>query len=90
MAILSDEPEAKRVKKDDVPTMEVAVENSDEVQWEYKWENTDQAEVHGPFPSSSMHEWVEEGKFPQGVFVRKVGSGSDFYTSKRIDFDLYT
>ena len=33
----------------------------DEVSWEYKWENTDEAEVHGPFTSKQMTDWVEEG-----------------------------
>ena len=29
------------------------------VMWEYKWDNTDDAEIHGPFTSSQMTEWVE-------------------------------
>lgn len=32
-----------------------------EVSWEYKWENTDEAEVHGPFTSKQMADWAEEG-----------------------------
>ena len=32
-----------------------------EVSWEYKWENTDEAEVHGPFTSKQMAEWAEGG-----------------------------
>lgn len=31
----------------------------DEVLWEYKWENNDQAKMHGPFTSTQMSEWVE-------------------------------
>lgn len=31
----------------------------DSVMWEYKWENKEDAEVHGPFTSTQMSEWVE-------------------------------
>ena len=31
----------------------------DSVMWEYKWENKEDAEVHGPFSSTQMSEWVE-------------------------------
>ena len=33
---------------------------SDEVMWEYKWENSEGGEVHGPFSSTQMQQWVEE------------------------------
>ncbi|KAL5016861.1 hypothetical protein ScPMuIL_006450 [Solemya velum] len=62
----------------------------DEVMWEYKWEQTDDAEVHGPFTSTQMLNWVEEDFFPDGVYVRKTSQTGQFYSSKRIDFDLYT
>ena len=32
-----------------------------DVMWEYKWENKEEAEVHGPFTSQQMLEWVNEG-----------------------------
>lgn len=62
---------------------------SDEVKWEYKWEDTDEAEVHGPYTSSEMLKQSEDGSFKTGVYCRKVGTQSQFYTSTRIDFDLY-
>lgn len=34
---------------------------SEDVSWVYKWENKDDAEVHGPFTSKQMAEWAEEG-----------------------------
>ncbi|XP_078601360.1 CD2 antigen cytoplasmic tail-binding protein 2 homolog [Branchiostoma floridae x Branchiostoma japonicum] len=68
---------------------ETADPASDEVCWEFKWENQPDAEVYGPHPSSQMLQWSEEGYFPDGVFVRKSGQ-SEFYNSKRIDFELYT
>ena len=34
---------------------------SNEVMWEYKWQNEETAELHGPFTSTQMSEWVEQG-----------------------------
>lgn len=61
---------------------------SDEVLWEYRWKDSDEEEIHGPFPTSKMVEWQNDAYFDE-VFVRKVGS-TQFYSSKRVDFDLYT
>ncbi|XP_067883733.1 CD2 antigen cytoplasmic tail-binding protein 2 [Heterodontus francisci] len=62
-----------------------------EVMWEYKWENTNDAELYGPFSSSQMQDWVDQDYFRDGVYCRKVGEPhSLFYSSRRIDFDLYT
>lgn len=33
----------------------------DEVMWEYKWENSAEDKVHGPFTSTQMLQWVNEG-----------------------------
>ncbi|MEQ2284379.1 hypothetical protein AMECASPLE_021095, partial [Ameca splendens] len=64
---------------------------SDEVMWEYKWENKENSEIYGPFTSEQMQGWVDEGYFSTGVYCRRVDQGgSQFYNSKRIDFDLYT
>jgi CD2 antigen cytoplasmic tail-binding protein 2 len=63
--------------------------SEDDVRWEYKEENTEEAEVKGPFSTSQMLTWQDEGKFDAGVFCRRVGTQGPFYTSKRIDFDLY-
>ena len=87
---ITDGPEAKRAKTDNSNITTTEVEDPNEVKWEYKWENTDTAEINGPYTSLSMQQWVDEGKFPDGVFARKYGSGGEFYSSKRIDFDLYT
>ena len=66
--------------------------DDDAVKWEYKWEDSEDAEIHGPYTSTQMSEWKEEGYFPDNVFVRKTSAGPDakFYSSRRIDFDLYT
>jgi CD2 antigen cytoplasmic tail-binding protein 2 len=57
--------------------------------WEFKWENKDEAESYGPHSSSAMKDWVDAGYFKEGVFVRKYKQDGPFYTSNRIDFDLY-
>lgn len=64
---------------------------SEEVMWEYRWENQDSSEVYGPFTSQQMQDWVDEGYFSTGVYCRRVDQeGSQFYNSKRLDFELYT
>ncbi|KAK5856049.1 hypothetical protein PBY51_007671 [Eleginops maclovinus] len=64
---------------------------SDEVMWEYKWENKDDSEVFGPFNSQQMQGWVDEGYFSTGVYCKRIDQeGAQFYNSKRIDFELYT
>ena len=40
---------------------EGSVPKLDQVLWVYKWENTDKAEVHGPFTSKQMADWAGEG-----------------------------
>ncbi|XP_019751572.1 CD2 antigen cytoplasmic tail-binding protein 2 [Hippocampus comes] len=64
---------------------------SEEVMWEYKWDNEDKSEVYGPFTSQQMQDWVDEGYFSSGVYCRRLDQdGSQFYNSKRLDFELYT
>ncbi|XP_067171034.1 LOW QUALITY PROTEIN: CD2 antigen cytoplasmic tail-binding protein 2 [Apteryx mantelli] len=62
-----------------------------EVLWEYKWESGSAAPLYGPFSSAQMQEWAAQGYFQEGVYCRKVESpAGQFYSSKRIDFELYT
>lgn len=90
----SEEKRAKLDMKSDEngtkSTKETPLVLSDEVMWEFKWKNEEDAEVHGPHSSTKMLEWQESGFFQQEVWCRKAGSNSSFSTSKRIDFDLYT
>jgi len=67
-----------------------ANDTEEECRWEFKWENKDDAAIHGPHTSAEMDAWVEEGYFKEGVFVRKYKSAGQFYTSKRMDFSLYS
>jgi len=64
------------------------ISSSSGVMWEYKEENSDDAPIKGPFSTSQMISWADDGTFGAGVFCRKI-SGGQFYNSSRIDFDLY-
>lgn len=63
--------------------------NSNEVKWEFKWSQEDSAEISGPHSTEQMHNWMTEGHFKTGVWVRKHGEDSQFYSSNRMDFELY-
>lgn len=61
------------------------------VRWEFKWEDKNDAAIHGPFSNDQMIKWNSDGYFEKGVYVRQSGKqDSRFYTSKRIDFELYS
>ncbi|XP_012681357.1 CD2 antigen cytoplasmic tail-binding protein 2 [Clupea harengus] len=61
------------------------------VMWEYKWENNKDCETYGPFSSQQMQEWVDQDYFKDGVYCRRLDQeNSQFYNSRRLDFDLYT
>jgi CD2 antigen cytoplasmic tail-binding protein 2 len=63
----------------------------DAVSWEFKWENKEDAPIYGPYANDQMIKWANDGYFESGVWVRRVGQpDSQFYTSKRIDFELYS
>ncbi|PAA79451.1 hypothetical protein BOX15_Mlig019670g3 [Macrostomum lignano] len=63
--------------------------------WYYRVSDDPNAELMGPFSSQRMLEWAESDTgWPGGhrtVFVRKRDAAPDapFYSSTRIDFDLY-
>lgn len=62
---------------------------SEEVKWEFKWSQDNDAEISGPHSTEQMNKWSTEGHFKSGVWVRKHGEDSQFYSSNRIDFELY-
>lgn len=80
------EPETKKQRKDKASE---AGEDADVVQWQFKWENVEEAEIHGPHSTEEMQSWVDEGYFDSGVWVRRVGQPGEFHNSKRVDFELY-
>lgn len=93
-----DTKEQKKIETTDMPgpsqasTSATTEDAKADVQmWEYK-EKQDDEKIHGPFTSEQMQKFVDDGKFEEPVFVRKIEEGSDkklFYTSARIDFELY-
>ncbi|XP_076755480.1 CD2 antigen cytoplasmic tail-binding protein 2 homolog holn1 [Xylocopa sonorina] len=61
----------------------------EEIMWELKWSQDENAEVHGPHTSEQMHEWAMEGYFKSGAWVRRTGQNNQFYNAARVDFELY-
>lgn len=59
------------------------------MQWYFKWIDTADAPIFGPYNSQQMQKWTDEDYFKDGVFVRR-NEAEQFYSSKRIDFELYT
>ncbi|XP_034252405.1 CD2 antigen cytoplasmic tail-binding protein 2 homolog [Thrips palmi] len=61
-----------------------------EVTWEYKWKKDDD-KINGPHNSEQMQKWLDEGHFKGDEWVRKVRTDgeSEFYSIKRVDFELY-
>jgi CD2 antigen cytoplasmic tail-binding protein 2 len=70
------------------PQKETKDDDESALMWEYKMTQDDDAVVHGPFTTEQMQKKVENGDFKTAVFCRKIGD-ERFYTSSRIDFDLY-
>lgn len=86
----TEEPSAKKVRFDaDGKPQEEEETLTPEVRWEFKWENANTAEIHGPHSTREMLNWVNEGYFEAGVWVRRVGQQGEFSNSRRMDFDLY-
>lgn len=56
--------------------------------WEYKLTQDENDKILGPFTTEQMQIKVDNNEFKDSVFVRKVGDDR-FYSSSRIDFDLY-
>lgn len=78
--------DAKVEEKED--SKEEEEEEEKVLRWEYKWKDSD-TEIHGPHTTEQMLNWSNDGHFKDGVVVRKVGEDTKFYSSNRIDFDLY-
>ncbi|KAH8378263.1 hypothetical protein KR093_010459 [Drosophila rubida] len=80
-----EEKESKRLK---TTQKEEEEPNTNEIKWEFKWKQDDD-QIQGPFSTEKMLNWSTGDYFKDGVYVRKVGENSNFYSSNRIDFDLY-
>ncbi|XP_050681401.1 CD2 antigen cytoplasmic tail-binding protein 2 homolog [Leptidea sinapis] len=67
---------------------EVENKSNEEVKWEFKW-SQESSEISGPHSTHQMNKWASDGYFKTGVWVRKHGEDSQFYSSNRMDFELY-
>ncbi|CAH2254795.1 CD2 antigen cytoplasmic tail-binding protein 2 homolog [Pararge aegeria] len=77
-------------KKDQGETKESSDKDETQVlKWEFKWTQDNNAEISGPHTTEQMQKWVVEGYFKTGVWARKCGEDTQFYSSNRIDFELY-
>ncbi|XP_018317886.1 CD2 antigen cytoplasmic tail-binding protein 2 homolog isoform X2 [Mycetomoellerius zeteki] len=61
----------------------------EDVTWDLKWSQDENAEIHGPHTSQQMHAWAQEGYFKKGAWVRRTGQQNQFYNAARVDFELY-
>lgn len=63
----------------------------EKVSWEIRWEDKEDAEIHGPFPNEKMLQWQESGYFDKVAYVRRISDrAGTWYSTKRIDFELYS
>ena len=62
----------------------------EQVSWHLRWEEGDEAPVHGPFTTTQMIQWRDAGYFAGTAFVRQEGKEGSFHPVARIDFDLYS
>ncbi len=58
------------------------------MQWEYRLQNEDAADIHGPASSQEMMKLQDDGAFDKGAWARRIGTTA-FYTVARIDFELF-
>lgn len=82
-----DDKEKQKLDVKDGASTSTATESGKEVMWEFKW-NKDDEKIEGPNTSEQMQKWVEDGYFKNPVWVRRSGQ-EQFYSSARIDFELY-
>jgi len=88
--------EKEKAKLDDTDSGKTAgASNAEEttsleenVTWDFKWSQNENAEIHGPHTSHQMHVWAKEGYFKKGAWVRRTGQ-NQFYNAARVDFELY-
>ena len=76
--------------KEEACQREEAEARPDDVSWQLRWSDSDDAPVHGPFSNQQMMQWREAGYFAAPAFVRQVGRQGSFHSVQRVDFDLYS
>ncbi|KAL6448520.1 hypothetical protein ACFW04_000425 [Cataglyphis niger] len=89
--------EKEKTKLDDInndktteaTSAEESTSLAEDITWDLKWSQNEDAEIHGPHTTQQMHAWAKEGYFKKGAWVRRTGQQSQFYNAGRIDFELY-
>ncbi|XP_020292835.1 CD2 antigen cytoplasmic tail-binding protein 2 homolog [Pseudomyrmex gracilis] len=87
--------EKEKAKLDDINSGETVETREDtsnvkeNVTWELKWSQNEDAEIYGPHTSEQMQAWSKEGYFKNGAWVRRTGQQNQFYNAARVDFELY-
>ncbi|KAF2885773.1 hypothetical protein ILUMI_20408 [Ignelater luminosus] len=69
-------------------TEEKTISSPDQVMWEIK-RDLKEDKIEGPYNTQQMLKWANEGYFKTGVWTRRHGEDSNFYSTNRIDFELY-
>lgn len=82
----TNEKNAEKVESTE-PAKDSSIE--EQVTWELKWSQAEDAEIHGPHTTQQMQAWAKEGYFKSGAWVRRVGQQNQFYSAARVDFELY-
>jgi len=80
--------ETHKQKEKPIHANDVASKPTPELCWEFKWKQND-IDLQGPYSTEQMLKWSQQKYFKEGVYVRKIGDIGNFYSSNRIDFDLY-
>ncbi|EEC13150.1 conserved hypothetical protein [Ixodes scapularis] len=79
---------AKEEKKESTSTGAATAEGEDELMWEFKWEDAEDAPIYGLHTSSQMLQWVQEGYFQDGVWVRKAHERDAFKLNRLLEVRL--
>ncbi|XP_029168246.1 CD2 antigen cytoplasmic tail-binding protein 2 homolog [Nylanderia fulva] len=76
-------------KTADSTSAEESTSLAENVTWNLKWSQDEDAEIHGPYTTQQMQSWAKEGYFKKGAWVKRTGQQNQFYNAARVDFELY-
>ncbi|XP_011266585.1 CD2 antigen cytoplasmic tail-binding protein 2 homolog isoform X1 [Camponotus floridanus] len=76
-------------KTTEATSAEESTSLTEDITWDLKWSQDENAEIHGPHTTQQMHTWAKEGYFKKGAWVRRTGQQNQFYNAGRVDFELY-
>lgn len=76
-------------KTTEATSAEESTSLTEDITWNLKWSQDEDAEIHGPYTTQQMHTWAKEGYFKKGAWVKRTGQQNQFYNAARVDFELY-